>query len=101
MLNTRPTRNPTTEKMRGVFLCPVDNDREARPETSYEFKMWLAEGQTVASVPSITDMALLWEQWAYHNGGKVSEHDRRAEMNVAFTDGHTRWFRLSDTTSSR
>ena len=46
-------------------------------------------------------MALLWEQWAYHNSGKVSEHDRRAEMNVAFTDGHTRWIRLSDTTSSR
>jgi len=83
-----------------VFFCPADGDREARPVTSYEYKMLLAADPRLAAVPSPADMALMWEQWAYHTDAKLSEHDRRASMNVIFVDNHARWTRLSDTTTA-
>ncbi len=84
-----------------TFHCPEDDDRQARPVTSYEFKMWLSGGASEAEIPSHSDMAMLWEQWAFHTGGHESEHDRRAAMNVVFVDGHARWTRLSNTASAR
>jgi prepilin-type N-terminal cleavage/methylation domain-containing protein len=83
-----------------IFHCPADGDRDARPVTSYEFKMLLAAYTHVSAVPSPAEMALIWEQWAYHTDAKLSEHDRRAAMNVIFVDNHAHWIRLSDTTTA-
>jgi prepilin-type N-terminal cleavage/methylation domain-containing protein/prepilin-type processing-associated H-X9-DG protein len=83
-----------------VFFCPADNDRVTRPITSYEFKMWLAQGRQVAEVATPSDMAMAWEQWAYHMDPQYNEFDRRAAMNIGFVDGHVKWIRLSDTTSA-
>jgi type II secretory pathway pseudopilin PulG len=93
--------NGHTADMGAVFHCPADGDRVARPATSYEFKMLLADNPNVNQVPSVSEMALLWEQWAYHIDSKLSEHDRRAAMNVIFVDNHAHWTRLSDTTTAR
>jgi len=84
----------------GVFHCPADNDLLARPVTSYEFKMLLAEQTSISQIPVPTDTALLWEQWAYHIDSNMSEYDRRSAMNVVFVDGHAHWIRLSDTTTA-
>jgi prepilin-type N-terminal cleavage/methylation domain-containing protein/prepilin-type processing-associated H-X9-DG protein len=87
-----------------VAFCPVDGDRAAggRTVTSYEYKLWLAEGRTLAQVPYPAGTALLWEQWAYHAADPhASEYDRRAAMNVLFVDGHVRWRRLSDASTAR
>jgi prepilin-type processing-associated H-X9-DG protein len=86
-------------KVAKTFRCPADNDWDTH-SISFEYKMWLATGQTKASVPTPSRMVMLWEEWAYHNGME-NENDRRAEMNVVFADGHTKWLRLSDTTSAR
>lgn len=87
-----------------VAFCPADADRRAggRTVTSYEYKLWLAQGRTLAAVPRPAGMALLWEQWAYHgDNSHASEYDRRAAMNVLFVDGHVHWRRLSDATTAR
>jgi prepilin-type N-terminal cleavage/methylation domain-containing protein/prepilin-type processing-associated H-X9-DG protein len=87
-----------------VAFCPADGDRMAggRTLTSYEYKLWLARGRTLAEVPRPTSMALVWEQWAYHaDDPHASEYDRRAAMNVLFVDGHVRWRRLSDAATAR
>jgi len=81
--------------------CPADQDRTARPLTSYEYKLWLAGGEYLDQVSNPANMALLWEEWAYHTDGEASEHDRRAQMNIVFVDSHASWIRLSDTTSAR
>ncbi len=85
-------------------FCPTDVDRASggRTTTSYEYKLWLARGHSLADVPKPASLALLWEQWAYHEGdGHLSEYDRRSAMNVAFVDGHTAWRRLSDSMTAR
>ena len=97
-----------------VLYCPSDNLKRSTvnfapkitsislpPITSYEFKMWLAENRQEEEVISPTQMALFWEQRDFHHGGNYSEYDRRAALNVAFVDGHTRWLRLSETTSAK
>jgi len=92
---------PVRSRMSEIFFCPADDDRGARPVTSYEFKMWLAEGRPASMIPEPADMAMVWEQWAYHMDPHYSEYDRRAAINIGFVDGHTKWIRLSDTTSAR
>jgi prepilin-type N-terminal cleavage/methylation domain-containing protein len=91
-------------KNRVIAFCPADTDRARsnRAITSYEYKLWLAEGRTLAAVPRPTGLALLWEQWGYHAGdGHDSEFERRTAMNILFLDNHARWKRLSDTTTAR
>ena len=91
-------------KNRAVAFCPADTDRARsdRNITSYEYKLWLAEGRTLAAVPRPSGMALLWEQWGYHEGdGHDSEFERHTAMNILFLDNHARWKRLSDTTTAR
>jgi prepilin-type N-terminal cleavage/methylation domain-containing protein len=83
-----------------VFHCPADRDREARPVTSYEYKMLLADQPNLSAISAPANMAMLWEQWAYHTDAKLSEYDRRASMNVVFVDDHAHWIRLSDTTTA-
>ena len=83
-----------------IFFCPADGDRATRPVTSYEFKMLLADQPNVSAVPAPAEMAMVWEQWAYHIDSKLSEHDRRASMNVVFVDNHVHWTRLADTTTA-
>ena len=87
-----------------IAVCPADTDRTngGRLLTSYEYKSWLARGRTLAEARQPSGLALFWEQWAYHEGsGHLSEYDRRSAMNVAFLDGHARWRRLADATTSR
>ncbi len=87
-----------------VARCPADGDGAAdgRGITSYEYKLWLAEGRSLAAVPAAAGMALLWEQWGYHwDDGHASEYERRAAMNILFVDGHVRWRRLADATTAR
>jgi prepilin-type processing-associated H-X9-DG protein len=88
-----------------VPFCPADSDREidGRMVTSYEYKAWLARGRSLAEVPRPGGLALLWEQWAYHDGANrhASEYDRRTAMNLLFLDGHVRWRRLADATTAR
>lgn len=87
-----------------VAFCPADTFRETggRDVTSYEYKMWLARGRTLAEVPHPSNLALLWEQWGYHTGdGHLSEYDRRAAMNVLFVDSHVKWHRLADAATAR
>jgi len=71
------------------------------PITSYEFKMWLAEGRQEEEIVSPTQMVILWEQRDFHTAGNHSEHDRRAALNAAFVDGHVRRIRLSETNSAK
>lgn len=92
---------PPLPAYRSLFVCPADKDRSARVATSYEFKLWLAEDRREAEVVSPSEMVMIWEQWAYHLPGLQSEYDRRAQMNVAFVDGHVRWLRLAETSSAR
>jgi prepilin-type N-terminal cleavage/methylation domain-containing protein/prepilin-type processing-associated H-X9-DG protein len=85
-------------------FCRDDGSRMMmhRTVTSYEFKLWLADGRGHPDVPAPANMAMIWEQWAYHIGnGMQSEFDRRSEMNIAFVDGHTKWKRLCDSSSAR
>lgn len=82
------------------LVCPADGDQGARPVTSYEYKMFLAEGADEATIAFPTGMVLLWEEWAYHTDEMASEHDRRARMNLAFVDGHVQWVSLAATTSA-
>ena len=87
-----------------VAFCPSDGDREAggRNVTSYESKLWLAQGRTLVESPRPSEMAALWEQWGYHVGdGHASEYERRAALNVVFLDGHAKWKRLSEATSAK
>ena len=87
-----------------VAFCPADTERQAggREVTSYEYKLWLARGRTLAAIPAPSGLALLWEQWGYHEGdGHDSEYQRRAAMNVLFVDGHVRWKRLENATTAR
>lgn len=84
-----------------VFHCPADDDREARPVTSYEYKMWLAEGANLADIEEPSAFASIWEQWSYHTETKLSEHDRLAVLNCLLADGHAVSVRLSDTTTAR
>lgn len=88
-----------------IAFCPADGQRAAdgRWVTSYEYKAWLARGHTLGEVPQAVGMALLWEQWAYHDGenAHASEYDRRTAMNVLFVDGHVRWRRLAEATTAR
>lgn len=83
-----------------IFVCPNDKRRN-RPNTSYEYKMWLAEGRNEAEIPSIAQMAMLWEQWSFHQTEVHSEHDRRSRLNLAFVDGHVEPVDLDRTTSAR
>jgi prepilin-type N-terminal cleavage/methylation domain-containing protein/prepilin-type processing-associated H-X9-DG protein len=87
-----------------VTFCPADTKKapEGRSVTSYEYKAWLARGRSLAEVPRPAGMALLWEQWAYHDGNNehASEYDRRTAMNILFVDGHARWRRLADATTA-
>lgn len=92
---------PGSEPLRSQYLCPSDYSRDRRPVTSYEYKLFLAEGRCLSEISSPTDMLIFWEQWAYHVPGMESEYDRRAQLNTAFIDGHAKWLRLSDTTSAR
>ncbi|MBM3460180.1 MAG: prepilin-type N-terminal cleavage/methylation domain-containing protein [Armatimonadetes bacterium] len=88
----------------GLGFCPADGERAAggRSVTSYEYKLWLAEGRSEAEVPAPAGMALLWEQWAYHWGdGHASEFERRATMNLLSVAGDVRWRRLSDSSTAR
>jgi prepilin-type processing-associated H-X9-DG protein len=87
-----------------VAFCPADTERTSggRDTTSYEYKMWLADGHSLGEVVHPSGMALMWEQWGYHvDDGHLSEYDRRTEMNVLFLDSHVRWKRLSDATTAR
>jgi prepilin-type N-terminal cleavage/methylation domain-containing protein/prepilin-type processing-associated H-X9-DG protein len=87
-----------------LTFCPADMDRMAggRDVTSYEYKVWLARGRTLAEVPDPAGMALVWEQWAYHaDNPHASEYERRAAMNLLFVDGHVGWRRLADATTAR
>ncbi len=87
-----------------VLFCPADTDGKAagRDLTSYEYKLWLAQGRSLADIPHPAGMALAWEQWAYHvEGGHLSEYDRRSAMNVLFADGHVQWKRLGDASTAR
>jgi prepilin-type processing-associated H-X9-DG protein len=93
----RPLQRPHPR----LFLCPADPDRDMRPVTSYEYKMWLAEGRSEAEILFPSNLIMLWEQWAFHQDKTISEYDRRGEMNVSFADGHASWIRLSETTSAR
>ncbi len=88
----------------GIGFCPADGDRVTggRTVTSYEYKLWLAEGHGQAEVPAPAHMALLWEQWAYHRGdGHASEFERLAAMNILSVAGDVRWRRLTDTSTGR
>lgn len=83
-----------------VLFCPADQDRQTRPQTSYEFKMWLADSRGTDQLLDPASTAMLWEQWAYHLDIHYSEHDSRAVLNTVFADGHARPLRLSDTTTA-
>lgn len=83
-----------------IFFCPADRDRQTRPVTSYEFKMLLAQGIREDEVVDPAATAMIWEQWSYHLDTQYSEHDRRAQMNILFVDGHGRFTRLSDATTA-
>lgn len=84
----------------GIFYCPADK-RPNPPATSYEYKMWLAEGHRELEVPSPAQMAMLWEQWSFHRDPTFSEHDRRSRLNLCFADGHVQPIELDRTTSAR
>ena len=87
-----------------VLFCPADTEGKpaGRDVTSYEYKLWLAQGRSQAAIPNPAGMALVWEQWGYHVGsGHLSEYDRRSAMNIVFADGHARWKRLNDASTAR
>jgi prepilin-type N-terminal cleavage/methylation domain-containing protein/prepilin-type processing-associated H-X9-DG protein len=90
-------------RSREVGFCPSDMmNVRSRSLTSYEFKPWLADERCLADVPVPASMAMLWEQWAYHVGnGMLGEYDSRAEMNVLFVDGHSKWKRLAEACTAR
>ncbi len=88
------------ENRQDVFFCPADHDRAARPQTSYELKMYLAEGGQVTGMQDAAGIAVLWDQWDYHDPHHYSEHDIRAVLDTVFADGHAKALRLSDTTSA-
>ena len=93
----------TKEKGNGdsIFFCPDDSDRTDRPVTSYELKMYLAQGATIASLVDPSSTAEIWEQWDYHSPSLYSEYDRRARLNTVFADGHGISLLLADTTTAR
>ena len=87
-----------------IAFCPADGKpaMDGRLVTSYEYKLWLARGRSLAEVAYPSSLALLWEQWAYHHAdGHGSEYDRDSAMNIAFVDGHVKWRRLADSTAAR
>ena len=91
-------------RSQNIPFCPTDTEGKmvGRDISSYEYKVWLANGRSLAEIPHSSELALLWEQWAYHIGnGHMSEYDRRSAMNVLFTDGHARWRRLADASTAR
>ena len=98
--NGPATRASQQDGNRDVFHCSDDNDQRAGT-ASYEFKMQLAAGFALADLHLPAATAMLWEQWAFHDASRYSEYDRRAELNVAFADGHAGWLRLDDTTNAR
>ncbi len=86
------------KKKQSIFFCPQDSDRHTRPVTSYEFRMFLAEGTRSQQVELPANMIAYWEQWDYHDPVHYSEHDVRASLNVVFADGHALRLALSNTT---
>ncbi|HLV81783.1 MAG TPA: prepilin-type N-terminal cleavage/methylation domain-containing protein [Chthonomonadaceae bacterium] len=87
-----------------VAFCPSDWNHQAdgRKQTSYEYKLWLAEGHALADAPRPSELALMWEQWGYHStNGHTSEFDRFTSMNITFLDGHAGWHSLADSTTAQ
>lgn len=93
-----------------LFFCPADINPPARlglmaasegtPATSYAYKIWLAQARVENQVPKPEQMALLWEQKDFHNGGKNNDSARASQMNVLFVDGHAHWKRMADATTA-
>ena len=93
-----------------LFFCPDDSNPPARlglvqasegtPSTSYAYKMWIASSRSETEVPELSRMAMIWEQKDFHKGGVNNDFARASEMNVLYTDGHVRWKRLSEATTS-
>ncbi len=103
-LLTRPYVTRELRKGEGrnsVFFCPADTDRNARPFTSFELKMYLAAGGRTSGIQDAAGMAMIWEQWDFHAPVHYSEFDLRATLDTVFVDGHAKSLRLSDTTSAR
>lgn len=92
------TSSSAGKRKQSIFFCPQDNDRHARPVTSYEFRMFLAEGTRSQQMEIPANMIAYWEQWDYHDPVHYSEHDVRASLNVVFADGHALRLALSETT---
>ncbi|HZT43306.1 MAG TPA: prepilin-type N-terminal cleavage/methylation domain-containing protein [Chthonomonadaceae bacterium] len=87
-----------------VTFCPSDwnHQTEGRHVTSYEYKLWLAEGHALSDAPRPTELALMWEQQGYHStNGHTSEFDRNTSMNIMFLDGHAGYHSLADTTTAQ
>ncbi len=93
-----------------LFFCPADTNPPARlgitvasegtPSTSFAYKMWLTSGRSEIEIPKPEQMALLWEQKDFHNGGNNNDFARASEMNVLFLDGHAKWKRMRDATTA-
>lgn len=100
-LYARPSTSHSLFQTDNIFRCPSDDDLGARPVTSYEYKMWLAEGAHQSDISEPGAFAAIWEQWSYHSEVKLSEHDRMATLNCLLADGHSLSVRLADTTTAR
>ena len=87
-----------------VSFCPADWNRqsEGRKQTSYEYKLWLAEGRALSDAPRPTELALMWEQEGYHSSnGHTSEFDSGTSMNILFLDNHAGWHSLAESTTAQ
>lgn len=88
-----------TMKKAFCFMDPFPKvDR--RRITSYEYKLAFAWGgqETVVEKPS--KVAVMWEQWAFHDVDLYNESDPRAHLNVLFVDGSAKYKDLGRTTTS-
>jgi prepilin-type N-terminal cleavage/methylation domain-containing protein/prepilin-type processing-associated H-X9-DG protein len=83
------------------LFCPADRgDDRSRYSTSYEYKLDLAYDGDLARLIVPSKVAVLWEQWAFHQAGRESSRDDRATLNVLFADGSTKYKKLSRTTTA-
>ena len=83
------------------LFCPADRGEDrGRYFTSYEYKLDLAYDGDLARLIVPSKVAVLWEQWAFHQAGRESSRDDRATLNVLFADGSAKYKKLARTTTA-
>ena len=93
--------------LKNIQIADCPSDPKPGPELynnryySYEYKMWLGArndgyGITDAEITLPAQLTMFHETYCWHRD-RLGEHDVRGAMNIAFCDGHVKWYRLART----